>query len=213
MGEALVERVVGFGIGGGGPFPGAVQVAEAHLAAAEGDRGLAIERLISTHLGLAAASGFATSVGGVALLPVMVPAALGGLYIVAARMAAGIAHLRGYDVANEVVRSAVLVCLLGSAGTATLDRAGVPAGTSSTLAALRRLPGDALRDVRREVGHHLVAQAGERGILNLMKLIPLVGGPIGAAVDTVCARTIATYAASTFVAAPAGLAVIDADPS
>ena len=43
-----------------------------------------------------------------------------------------------------------------------------------------------------------MTKAGEKGVVNLSKLVPLVGGPIGAAVDGVSCRTIATYAMRTF---------------
>ena len=45
-----------------------------------------------------------------------------------------------------------------------------------------------------------MVKAGEKGVLNLAKWVPLVGGPIGAAVDGISCRTIATYALSTFAA-------------
>lgn len=210
-GERLVEQVIQFGISGGGPLTGAVDTAEEHLRAAGGDRDVAIERLIATHLRLAAASGFVTGLGGLALLPVMVPASLGGLYVIATRMSAGIAHLRGYDVSTEEVRSAILVCLLGAAGASTLKRAGVEIGTKSTMAALRRVPGRVLIEINKKVGYRLVTKAGERGVVNLTKLVPLVGGPIGATVDAVSCRAIAAYATSTFTADPCDAVVIDAE--
>ena len=76
------------------------------------------------HVRLAAATGFVTGLGGIATLPVTVPAALAGLYVIAARMTAGIAHLRGYDVETDEVRSAILVSLLGSAGASVLATSG-----------------------------------------------------------------------------------------
>jgi EcsC protein family len=198
LGERLVGQVVGLGIGGGGPFKPAVEVAEEHLMSAGGDREEAIRRLVATHVRLAAVSGFATGLGGIATLPVTVPAAMAGLYIVAARMSAGVAHLRGYDVETEEVRSAVLVSLLGSAGAGELKKAGIEIGRRSTAAALDRLPAVLLTEINKKVGFRLVAKAGEKGVVNLTKLVPLVGGPIGAAVDGVSTKTIAGYAMRTF---------------
>jgi hypothetical protein len=176
----------------------AVETAEQHLDTAGGDREEAIRRLVATHVRLAAASGFVTGLGGLATLPVTVPAALAGLYVIATRMSAGIAHLRGYDVETDEVRSAVLVALLGSAGAAVLRDAGVRIGQRSTAAALERLPSRVLVELNKKVGFRLVAKAGEKGVLNLTKLVPLVGGPIGAAVDGVGCKTIAGYAMRTF---------------
>jgi hypothetical protein len=198
LGERLVAQVVELGIRGGGPLSAAVTTAEEHLLTAGGDREEAIRRLVATHVRLAAASGFVTGLGGVATLPVSIPAAMAGFYIIATRMTAGIAHLRGYDVETEEVRSGILVALLGSAGAAALKHTGIEIGTRSTAAALERLPSRALTEVNHRVGYRLVAKAGEKGVVNLAKLVPLVGGPIGATVDGVSCKAIAGYAMRTF---------------
>lgn len=211
LGEQLVKRVVQFGIGGGGPLKAAVDVADEHLMASGGDREEAIRRLVATHVRLAAASGFVTGLGGIATLPVAVPAAMAGLYVVATRMTAGVAHLRGYDVETEEVRSAILVALLGSAGAATLKRAGVEIGKKSTAVALGKVPGRVLMELNKKVGYTLVTKAGEKGVVNLTKLVPLVGGPIGAAVDGIGCRTIATYALRIFPARFGGAVVVEGE--
>lgn len=198
LGERLAHRVIEIGVGGGGPLKGAVVVAEEHLTAAGGDREKAERRLVTTHVRLASGSGFVTGLGGIATLPLSIPAAMAGLYVIATRMVAGIAHLRGYDVDTEEVHSAILVSLLGSAGAATLKRTGVEVGKKSTAAALQKLPGRVLIELNKKVGYRLVTKAGEKGVVNLSKLVPLVGGPIGAAVDGVSCKSIATYAMRTF---------------
>jgi hypothetical protein len=198
LGERLVAQVVELGIRGVGPLSAAVESAEQHLITAGGDREEAIRRLVATHVRLAAASGFVTGLGGIATLPVTVPAAMAGLYVIATRMSAGIAHLRGYDVETDEVRSAILVALLGSAGASVLREAGVKIGQRSTAAALEKLSAQVLGELNKKVGFRLVTKAGEKGVLNLTKLVPLVGGPIGAAVDGVSCKTIAGYAMRTF---------------
>ena len=198
LGERLVAQVVEFGIQGLGPLSTAVQTAEEHLVTAGGDREAAVQRLIATHVRLAAATGFVTGLGGIATLPVTVPAAMAGLYIIATRMTAGVAHLRGYDIETDEVRSGILVALLGSAGAAVLRNTGIQIGQQSTAAALQRLPGRVLTELNKRVGYRLVSKAGEKGVVNLTKLVPLVGGPIGAAVDGVSCKTIAGYAMRTF---------------
>lgn len=193
-----MAQVVEFGIQGFGPLSTAVETAEEHLISAGGDREAAIQRLIATHVRLAAASGFVTGLGGIATLPITVPAAMAGLYIIATRMTAGIAHLRGYDIETDEVRSGILVALLGSAGASVLRKTGISIGQKSTAAALQRLPGRVLVELNKRVGYRLVTKAGEKGVVNLTKLVPLVGGPIGAAVDGVSCKTIAGYAMRTF---------------
>ena len=71
-------------------------------------------------------------------------------------------------------------------------------GKQSTTAALQKLPARLLVEINKRVGYRLVSKAGEKGVVNLAKLVPLVGGPIGAAVDGISCRTIAGYALRTF---------------
>jgi EcsC protein family len=198
LGERLIEQVIEFGINGGGPFKGAVPIADEHLLAANGHREEAVRRLVATHVRLAAASGFTTGLGGIVMLPFSIPAAVTGLYIVATRMSAGIAHLHGYEVDTEEVRSAILVTLLGSAGATALKRTGIEVGKNTIAAALQKIPGRVLIELNKRVGYRLVTKAGEKGVINLTKLVPLVGRPIGAAVDAVSCKTIASYARRTF---------------
>ncbi len=198
VGEQLIDQIIEFGVNGAGPLAGAADVADEHLVAAGGDRDAAIRRLVASHVRLAAMSGFVTGLGGLATLPVAVPAATAGLYVLATRMSAGIAHLRGYDIGTPEVRSAILVSLLGSAGASVLKRAGVEIGRRSAAAALERASVRLLTEINKRIGYRLLARAGARGVTNLGKLVPLVGGPIGATVDGLSCRTIATFARHTF---------------
>jgi hypothetical protein len=184
LGEQLAGKLIRLGIDGGGPFSSAVVVADEHLSAAGGDREEAIRRVVNTHIRLAAVSGFVTG--------------FGGLYLVATRMSAAIAHLRGYDIRTEEVHSAILVCLLGSAGASAVKRTGIEIGKKSTAAAFRKIPGRALIEINKKVGYRLITKAGEKGVINLVKIVPFVGGPIGATVDGFGCNAIATYALSTF---------------
>ena len=202
FGEQMAERLIRLGIEGGGPFSGAVDIAVEHLVAAGGDREEAVRRLVATHVRLAAVSGFATGLGGLLTLPVTIPASVGGLYLVATRMSAGIAHLRGHDVATEEVRSAILVCLLGSAGASVLKRTGIEIGRKSTAAAFKKVPGRVLIEINKKVGFRLVTKAGQKGVVNLAKAVPLVGGPIGATVDGLSCNAIAEYAKRTLEPQP-----------
>jgi hypothetical protein len=198
LGERLIDQVIELGVNGGGPLSGAADTADEHLVAANGDRELAVRTLVSSHVRLAALSGFVTGLGGIVTLPVAVPAATAGLYVLATRMSAGVAHLRGYDIGTAEVRSAILVSLLGSAGASVLKRAGVEVGRRSAAGALEKVSARLLIEINKRVGYKLVAKAGEKGVAALGKLVPFVGGPIGATVDGLSCRTIATYARHTF---------------
>src|SRR3954453_7768382 len=66
----LVERLLGVGIDGKGPFASANKVAAAALANARGNRDLALRTIARDHRRLGALGGFATGLGGFFTMPI-----------------------------------------------------------------------------------------------------------------------------------------------
>ncbi|MCC6498103.1 MAG: EcsC family protein, partial [Propionibacteriaceae bacterium] len=112
MAGGVLRSIIEFAIDGNSTFPGA-KTAAARSLQTKGDRESAIDALVAQHIGLASAQGFLTSVGGLITLPVGLPANLAGLAVLSVRMIASIAHLRGYDVDDRRVRSALTLAMLG----------------------------------------------------------------------------------------------------
>lgn len=186
------------GTDGAGPFHSARAAADEALAAADGDVQAAVRRVIGSHVRMAAGSGLLTSLGGAATILVTAPVGVTGVYLLCTRMAAAIALLRGHDLDSPVVRSAILLCLLGPDGAGLAERTGIDRENTSLLSGLRRLPPEVRDQLDLRVGHRLATRFGRRGALNITKLIPVVAGPIGAGSDAMTTRTVATYADVTF---------------
>lgn len=197
-GERIVAELVRRGVGGAGPWHGAVAVAEDAVLAAGGDRERAVRDLVAAHTRLAAGSGLLTSLGGAATLLVTAPAGVTGLYLVCTRLAAAIAHVRGHDLDTPLVRTAVLLCLLDRDGSELVERTGIDLREVSLISGLRRLPPEVHASLDRRIGYRLASRFSRRGALNLTKLLPLVSGPIGAGSDAMATRTVATYADVVF---------------
>jgi hypothetical protein len=195
----LVNRILKLGVEGGGLMTSARATADEHLAA-HGDRDAAVERLVASHIRIVGVTGFAAGVGGFAALPLTLPSDIAALYAMSVRCAAGVAHLRGYDIDSDEVRSVVLVTLLGSAGAKILGEAGVKIGQKAAMAALQKLPGRVLIEINKKVGFRLLTKFGEKGAINLCKVVPVVGGVVGAGVNAATMRTVATYAKVNFPA-------------
>jgi hypothetical protein len=120
----LADLLLRTGIGGKGAFKSAETIA-AQALEQHGDRENAIRWIINSHTRMAAADGFITGVGGFITMVVSIPANIAGFYLVATRMTAAIAKVNGHDLADESVRSAVLLCLAGE----DADRLPAGAGT------------------------------------------------------------------------------------
>ncbi len=158
----IVERLLEVGIDGRGPVDSAQQLADKARSAHPGPD-VAIDAVVRQHLKIAAAGGFLTGLGGFVTLPVALPVNVAEFYLLATRMVASIACLRGYDLRQPEVRSAVLLTLVGADSDDLLKKAGVSAeGRLANLAA-ERLPGPALMMVNK--GRRLPAAqpAGPQG--------------------------------------------------
>lgn len=195
----LVDNLLDIGIDGKGPFDPALTVARKAMAKHPGDPEEAVDDLVSSHLRLAAAEGFVTSLGGFFTLPVSLPANVVAFYALATRMTAAIAHVRGYDITNEQIRTAVLLTLVGADADDLLAKAGIvaPAGRLTNLAA-QRLPGPALMMVNKAVGFRLLSTATTKTLSRLGRAVPLVGGVVGGALDGWLIRRVAENARREF---------------
>lgn len=201
-GDRLATELLRRGIGGAGPWHAARRVADDQLAESDGDIEAAVRRLTASHVRLAASSGLLTSLGGAATMVVTAPAGITGLYLVCTRLAASIAAVRGHDLDDPVVRTAILLCVLGPDGSELAEHTGIDLQEVSLLTGLRRLPPEVREQLDHRVGFRLASRAGRRGVLNLTKLIPVVAGPIGAGADGIAARSVATYADVAFWTRP-----------
>jgi EcsC family protein len=193
----LVERLLDVGIDGRGPVDSAQAVAD-KARAASADADTAVDMVVRQHSKMAAAGGFVTGVGGLITLPVALPVNVAEFYLLATRMVASIACLRGYDLRQPEVRSAVLLTLVGADSEDLLRKAGLAtSGRLSSLAA-ERLPGPALMVVNKGVGFRLLSQIGRKTLPRFGKAVPLVGGAVGAGVDVYLLRRIADHARHEF---------------
>lgn len=201
----LVENLLDSGIDGRGPFDSAKQVADKALAKHGGNVEKAVDEVIGDHLKLAGASGFVTNLGGFATMIVALPANVLGFYVLATRMAAAVAKLRGYDLAQPEIRSAVLLSLVGADAQDLLAKAGMvaPTGRLAGLAA-QRLPGPALMVVNKAVGFRILSQAGKGVFARFGKAVPLVGGAVGAGMDLWLMRQLAQHVRQEFPPATKG---------
>jgi uncharacterized protein (DUF697 family) len=196
----ILRQVLEIAIDGYQRFPGAEKIADTKLARTDDDVAAAIEAVIDQHIRLAGVQGFVTSIGGLVTLPVALPANLTGLAIVQARMVAAIAHLRGYDLGDPRVRTAVIMCLLGEDGvTDRLKKSSLPTSPLGVATAPVFDP-ELDRLVAGEVVAELIARVGgKRMAITVTRRIPLLGGVVGGGVDGWSTYRIGQYADQSLV--------------
>jgi hypothetical protein len=178
---------------------GAEELADSYLRSAT-DPEDAIDSLVRWQIGKASVTGFVTCVGGAITLPVAVPANLIGTLFFQIQMIAAIAHIRGYDLRSDKVRTVVLGCLVGDQIVEPFKITGVMVGTKLAGLAMKQIPGAALVKINQAIGMRLLTKGGTTGIVNFSRLLPFVGGVIGGTLDGVVTGGIANVARRVFVA-------------
>ena len=63
---------------------------------------------------------------------------------------------------------------------------------------IKQVPGKVLIEINKKVGFRLVTKAGEKGVVNLMKFVPLVGGVVGGTIDALFVKNCGETARKTF---------------
>lgn len=159
----------------------------------------AIDSLVAWQVGKAGTAGFVTGLGGIITLPAAIPANLASVLYIQLRMVAAIAHVRGYDIRSDQVKTLCVACLAGSAVADILKDIGIKLGTKMTQQAIMKIAGSTLVRINQAVGFRLVTKAGSTGLLNLTKMVPFVGGIVGGSFDAVTTRAIAQAAKTVFV--------------
>ena len=194
----VVQMLMDAGLDGRGPLRSASAIADAARRRTS-DPDEAIERIVRLHFVGGVVGGFVTGLGGFVTMPVAVPVNVAEFYVQATRMVGGIAHLRGYDLDDRQVRTAVLLTLVGSRAEEVLARAGMaPGGGAITKLALGRLPPAALMMVNKAVGFRLMRGVFERVFSRLGRGVPFIGGVVGAVVDGWMMKRIAEQALVEF---------------
>lgn len=191
----FVHEALSRAIHGVGPLPGAAHAADKQLAEQRGDVDAAIHEVIENHVRYAGVQGFATNLGGLVTAAVTIPANIAGLAMLQCRMVAGIAHLRGYELADPRVRNAVLMCMLGEDTVRSLvKKKKLPAPPMAVATAPAH---DAHLDklIAAEVTSELLTKvAGKRMATTVGRRVPVVGGLVGAGADGFGTWKIGRYA-------------------
>lgn len=143
-------------------------------------------------------SGFITGLGGLITLPVTVPASLAAAYVVQARLVGAIAKIYGFDLKSDRVKTAILLTMIGGSAENILKNAGIEISKIYAKKLVNQLPKQVLVKINHAIGKQIVTKAGSRGVVNLTKMLPIVGGLVGGSVDAVSTRIVGYAAKKAF---------------
>ena len=144
-------------------------------------------------------SGFITGFGGFATMIATLPANITSVMYVQLRMCCAIAKMAGYDIHSDQVQTLIYACLTGSAMSDILKQAGIKFGQKFGVAMVKKIPGKTITAINQKVGFRFVTKFGETGIVNLGKVVPVLGAFIGGGIDVASTRIIGYNAYKIFM--------------
>jgi hypothetical protein len=176
---------------GVGPLKSSVKLAAEYLEDQNyADNPARINSLINWEISKNATSGFVTGLGGLITMPVTIPAALGASILLQARMAGAIAVINGHSIEDDRVRTLILLSMVGDSAKEILKKAGATISQKITHRLIAKLPGKILIQINKMVGFRLITKAGSKGIINLTKTIPVIGGVVCGGFDAYACKVV-----------------------
>ncbi|MGL5549802.1 MAG: EcsC family protein [Culicoidibacterales bacterium] len=158
----------------------------------------AINHMVRFQTSKAATSGFVTGFGGLLTLPITLPINITTVILFQIRMIATIAHIRGYDLKCDQVRTLVYATLAGTTAGDILKKTGIKVSNEVVKNCIKKLPAKTIRHINKQVGFRLVTKFGTKGTIVLGKAIPVAGALFGSAFDAGTTYTLAKLAKKTF---------------
>lgn len=159
----------------------------------------AAKKFIKYQIAKCTTSGFVSGLGGLVTLPVAIPANVGSVMYVQMRMIACLAYMGGYDTDSDQVQTLVYACLAGISLDQVLKNVGIQFGTKVTMSLVRKIPGTVLTKINQKVGFRFLTKFGTKGLINLGKAVPIVGGVISGGFDFAETKLIANRAYKMFI--------------
>ena len=149
----------------------------------------------------AAVDGAITGFGGFATMIATLPINVSSILFIQIRMIAAIAYIGGIrDLRNDQLQTAVKCCLLGESVQSFLKKAGIK--TTEKVFVKKIMPkitGKMITKINRAIGFRLLTKGGSTGIVNIGKMVPVLGCVVGSIFDGVSTNIVGNAAIKTFV--------------
>lgn len=160
---------------------------------------IAAKTMMNYQVAKCTTSGVISGFGGVITLPVTIPANIGSVLYVQMRMIACAAYMAGYDVHSDQVQTVIYACLAGVSINSLVKRMGITFGQKAFTSMVKKIPGKVLTKINQKVGFRFLTKFGEKGLINIGKLVPGVGALISGGMDFAETRVIANRAYKMFI--------------
>jgi len=135
--------------------------------------------------------GGVTGLGGLITLPVTVPTDLAVSWKIQVVMALAVAHVYGHNVKTADVKTDIYLILAGDSAKEALKRVGVEVSKGVTKKAVSKyITKEVMKKIWKVIPQKIITKAGEKSLTSFIKIVPLVGAPVGYTFDWVAAKAV-----------------------
>jgi EcsC protein family len=135
--------------------------------------------------------GAAMGVGGIVALPADIIAS----WKIQISTALAIAYIYGHTTDTTDLKTDIYLILAGNSAKEALKFIGIEASKGITKKAVQKyITRETMRKIWKVVGQKIITKAGEKSITSFMKMVPLVGAPVGFVFDWSSALTVGKFA-------------------
>ncbi|GBC60131.1 hypothetical protein DENIS_1076 [Desulfonema ishimotonii] len=128
--------------------------------------------------------GAVTGAGGAISMPVSIPAEVIATWHIQVSMILAVAHTFDQTGDTADLRTDIFLIIAGNSVKEALKQVSIEAGKEITEKAIRQyITREMAEKAGRAVSRKVIARAGEKSLASSMKLVPLIGAPIGFAFD------------------------------
>lgn len=143
--------------------------------------------------------GAITGVGGLITLPVSIPTDLICSWRIQASMAFSIAYVYGHTKDTTDLKTDLYLILAGDSAKEALKRIGIEMSKSVTKKAVEKyITRDVMVKIWKVIGQKIITKAGEKSLTSFMKMVPLVGAPVGFIFDWTATQAVGKFATSYY---------------
>lgn len=141
------------------------------------------------------AVGAITGIPGLIIAPITIPADLLASWRLQAQMAVAIAYVFGHTAETTDLKTDIYIIMGGNYALEALKKAGVGTAKVMTKKVVQKyITQDIMKKVWKVIAKKVVIKAGKRSLISVTKLVPLIGAPIGFAIDWVSAEAVGRFA-------------------
>lgn len=148
------------------------------------DKERLVKKIISRRSLKAGGIGAVCGIGGFIAMPISMPTDLYYTFKIQSLMAMAIAYIYGWNIHDEDSITDILLVMGGSSGINALKSSGIKIGQEFAKKGVDKyITREVMKKINKVLSRKIITKAGGNSFTSLTKMIPLIGAPIGAAIN------------------------------